>query len=91
MASALTGGIDPAGNTAARILDDLVERYAKTFQTTDTPKYRNALLRRLEIANDPRTERYVTLLHVMAARGASLGVAALCIGGGQGVAMVIER
>ena len=57
MAAALTAGIDPAGNTAAPILDDLVERYAETFQTTDTPKYRSALLRRLETANDPRTER----------------------------------
>ena len=65
MAAALTAGIDPAGSTAAPILDDLVERYAETFQTTDTPKYRNALLRRLEIANDPRTERYVNLLHVI--------------------------
>ena len=65
VAAALTAGIDPAGNTAAPILDDLVERYAETLQTTDTPKYRSALLRRLETANDPRTERYVTLLHVI--------------------------
>ena len=63
--AALTAGIDPAGSTAAPILDDLVERYAETFQTTDTPNYRNALLRRLEIANDPRTERYLNLLHVI--------------------------
>jgi hypothetical protein len=47
VAAALTAGIDPAGSTAAAILDDLVQRYAETFQTTDTPKYRNALLRRL--------------------------------------------
>jgi DNA-binding transcriptional MerR regulator len=65
VAAALTAGIDPAGSAAALILDDLVERYAKTFQTTDTPNYRNALLRRLEIANDPRTERYINLLHVI--------------------------
>jgi hypothetical protein len=65
VAAALIAGIDPAGSTAAPILDDLVERYAETFQTTDTPKYRNALLHRLEIANDPRTERYVNLLHVI--------------------------
>jgi hypothetical protein len=43
VAAALTAGIDPAGSRAAPILDDLVERYAETFQTTDTPKYRNAL------------------------------------------------
>ena len=33
----------------------------------------------------------VTLLHALEARGLRTGVAALCIGGGQGVAMVIER
>jgi hypothetical protein len=29
------------------------------------PTYRNALLHRLEIANDPRTERYLNLLHLI--------------------------
>jgi acetyl-CoA C-acetyltransferase len=33
----------------------------------------------------------VTLLHALEARDRRTGVAALCIGGGQGVAMVIER
>jgi acetyl-CoA C-acetyltransferase len=33
----------------------------------------------------------VTLLHAMKKRGVSLGVASLCIGGGQGIAMVVER
>jgi len=33
----------------------------------------------------------VTLLHAMKSRGARRGLAALCIGGGQGVAMVVER
>ncbi len=33
----------------------------------------------------------VTLLHALAAQGKKRGVAALCIGGGQGVAMVVER
>jgi acetyl-CoA C-acetyltransferase len=33
----------------------------------------------------------VTLLHEMGKRDAQLGVAALCIGGGQGIAMVVER
>ncbi len=32
-----------------------------------------------------------TLLYAMAGRGQDLGVAALCIGGGQGIAMVVER
>ncbi len=33
----------------------------------------------------------VTLMYEMARRGARLGLASLCIGGGQGIAMVIER
>lgn len=33
----------------------------------------------------------VTLLHAMEARDEQRGVAALCIGGGQGIAMVVER
>jgi acetyl-CoA C-acetyltransferase len=32
----------------------------------------------------------VTLLHVLADRGGKRGVAALCIGGGMGIAMCIE-
>lgn len=33
----------------------------------------------------------VTLLHALAARDKSLGLATLCVGGGQGVAMIVER
>jgi acetyl-CoA C-acetyltransferase len=33
----------------------------------------------------------VTLLHALEARGAKRGLAGLCIGGGQGVALVVER
>ena len=33
----------------------------------------------------------VTLLHAMKDRDAKLGLASLCIGGGQGIAMIIER
>ena len=33
----------------------------------------------------------VTLLHAMKARNVSLGLAALCIGGGQGISLVVER
>jgi acetyl-CoA C-acetyltransferase len=33
----------------------------------------------------------VTLLHAMQARDVRLGVASLCIGGGQGIAMIVER
>jgi acetyl-CoA C-acetyltransferase len=37
------------------------------------------------------TRVLVTLLHEMVKRDAQIGVAALCIGGGQGIAMVLER
>jgi acetyl-CoA C-acetyltransferase len=37
------------------------------------------------------TRIMVTLLHEMQRRGAQLGVAGMCIGGGQGIAMVVER
>jgi len=33
----------------------------------------------------------VTLLHAMRKRGVALGVASLCIGGGQGIALAVER
>jgi len=33
----------------------------------------------------------VTLLHAMKDRGVKRGVASLCIGGGEGIAMVVER
>jgi acetyl-CoA C-acetyltransferase len=33
----------------------------------------------------------VTLLHAMEARGAKRGIASLCIGGGEGTAVAIER
>ena len=33
----------------------------------------------------------VTLLHAMAARGAKTGCASLCIGGGEGIALLVER
>jgi acetyl-CoA C-acetyltransferase len=37
------------------------------------------------------TRIMVTLLHEMQRRGVALGVAGMCIGGGQGIAMVVER
>jgi acetyl-CoA C-acetyltransferase len=37
------------------------------------------------------TRLLVTLLYEMSRRDVNLGVAALCIGGGQGIAMVLER
>jgi acetyl-CoA C-acetyltransferase len=33
----------------------------------------------------------VTLLHAMVHRGDRLGLATLCVGGGQGMALIVER
>ena len=33
----------------------------------------------------------ITILYEMQRRGAALGAVALCVGGGQGAAMVLER
>jgi DNA-binding transcriptional MerR regulator len=60
--AALAGGIDPASERARMVLEDLVGRYAQTFGKADTPEYRSKLLIRLQIANDPRVERYWYLL-----------------------------
>ncbi|RPJ29536.1 MAG: acetyl-CoA C-acetyltransferase, partial [Planctomycetaceae bacterium] len=38
-----------------------------------------------------RTRILVTLLHEMVRRDASLGLASLCVGGGLGMAMIVER
>jgi hypothetical protein len=47
---------------ARLVLADLVGRYAQTFGKADTPDYRSKLLIRLQIAIDPRVERYWHLL-----------------------------
>jgi hypothetical protein len=60
--AALAGGIDPASEQARLVLADLVGRYAQTFGTADTPAYRSRLLLRLQLADDPRVERYWGLL-----------------------------
>jgi len=37
------------------------------------------------------TRILVTLLYELARRNANLGLASLCIGGGQGIAVIVER
>src|SRR5262249_12200623 len=52
----------------------------------------SALARAIRAGSAPGGARVlVTLLHAMQDRDARLGVASLCIGGGQGIAMVVER
>ncbi|GAA1181875.1 DNA-binding transcriptional MerR regulator [Kitasatospora gansuensis] len=59
---ALDAGIAPTSAEAAHILDALTIRYAQTFGRADDADLRHWLLTRLEIAGDPRAERYWHLL-----------------------------
>ena len=59
---AVDADIAPHSPDARPVLEELVSRYAQTFATPDSAAYRQTLLRRLEVANDPRAERYWQLL-----------------------------
>jgi len=60
--TALADGVDPGSERARQVVDDLMGLYAATFGKADTPQYRKAVLHRLEVAGDPRAERYFHLL-----------------------------
>ncbi|WP_405007000.1 MerR family transcriptional regulator [Kitasatospora purpeofusca] len=62
---ALDAGIAPASAEAAAVVDALTARYAQTFDRADDAELRHWLLARLEIAGDPRAERYWHLLSVI--------------------------
>ncbi len=59
---AIDDRITPESPDAGAVLAALVGRYAQTFTTVDSAAYRLSLLRRLEVAKDPRAERYWQLL-----------------------------
>ncbi|MEV4618756.1 MerR family transcriptional regulator [Asanoa sp. NPDC049573] len=63
--AAIAAGVDPASPAASEVLDEVVARYAETFQTSDSAAYRAKLLTRLRTANEPRTERYVHLIDII--------------------------
>lgn len=62
VARAVDEGVAPESPGARPVLQELVARYAETFATRDSAAYRQTLLRRLEVADDPRAERYWQLL-----------------------------
>ncbi|MFC8221454.1 MerR family transcriptional regulator [Streptomyces sp. NPDC057362] len=62
---AIDAGIAPTSAEAAPVIDALTARYAQTFSRTDDTGLRHWLLTRLEIAGDPRAERYWHLLAVI--------------------------
>ncbi|MCU7826688.1 MerR family transcriptional regulator [Kitasatospora sp. DSM 101779] len=61
----LAAGVAPESPEAAAVVDGLTARYARTFDRPDDSELRHWLLDRLEIAGDPRTERYWHLLAVV--------------------------
>ncbi|GHA78605.1 MerR family transcriptional regulator [Streptomyces tendae] len=62
---ALDAGIAPATAEAAPVIDALTARHARTFGRADDADLRHWPLRRLEMAGDPRAERYRHLLAVI--------------------------
>ncbi|MFG2822305.1 MerR family transcriptional regulator [Kitasatospora sp. NPDC048365] len=59
---ALDAGLAPDAPAAAATVADLTARYARTFGRPDDAALRRWLLNRLEVAGDPRAERYWQLL-----------------------------
>ncbi|WP_328348609.1 hypothetical protein [Micromonospora sp. NBC_00421] len=59
---ARAAGITPESARAGHVVTALVAAYGEVFDRVDDADYRSALLARLEVANDPRTERYFQLL-----------------------------
>jgi DNA-binding transcriptional MerR regulator len=62
---ALASDIAPDSAEAKVIIDELSVRYAETFGRPDDAELRHWLLTRLDIAGDPRAERYWQLLAVI--------------------------
>jgi DNA-binding transcriptional MerR regulator len=62
---ALEAGIEPASPQAAPIVAALTAHYAHLLGRPDDAGLRRQLLARLEAVNDPRRERYLTLLTVI--------------------------
>ncbi|WP_433667581.1 MerR family transcriptional regulator [Nocardia sp. CA-136227] len=59
---ALADGISADSQAAAAVVDGLAARYAETFGKPDGARLRRWILERLEVANDPRVERYWRLV-----------------------------
>lgn len=58
-------GVDPASPAAQPIVDELVGAFASAVGRTDDEAYRRELLSALELADDPRPERYWQLMAVI--------------------------
>ncbi|MFK0219363.1 MerR family transcriptional regulator [Streptomyces vinaceus] len=65
VAQAMEAGIDPCGDSGARIVDDLVHRFAEALARIPDPEFRDWLARRFEEAYDPRVDRYWQLVWIV--------------------------
>ncbi|MEU1205836.1 MerR family transcriptional regulator [Nocardia sp. NPDC005825] len=59
---ALADGLSADSPAAAAVVDGLTARYAETFGKPDDARLRRWILERLEVADDPRVERYWRLV-----------------------------
>jgi DNA-binding transcriptional MerR regulator len=63
--AARAAGIEPASEQAGPIVDELAAAYAEAFGRTDDAGFREWMLERLAVANDPGAERYWQLLAII--------------------------
>ncbi|MCF4136279.1 hypothetical protein L1856_04370 [Streptomyces sp. Tue 6430] len=65
VAEAVDSGIDPLGDRAAPLVDDLVHRFAEVFARTPDTEFREWMARRFEEAHDPEVDRYWRLVWIV--------------------------
>jgi DNA-binding transcriptional MerR regulator len=63
--AALQAGVDPTAPEADPVLDEVVGAFAASTDRTDGEAYRRELLAQMELANDPRPERYWQLMAII--------------------------
>lgn len=65
VAEAREAGIDPLGDRAAPVVDDLVHRFAEVFARTPDTEFRHWMAREFEEAHDPQVDRYWRLVWIV--------------------------
>lgn len=65
VAEALESGIDPLGDRAAPVIDDLVHRFAGVFARTPDTEFRDWMAQQFEEAHDPLVDRYWRLVWIV--------------------------
>ncbi|MET8168719.1 MerR family transcriptional regulator [Streptomyces sp. NPDC005329] len=65
LVEARISGIDPLGNEATPIVDDLVQRFAEVFTRAPDAEFRDWLAQQFEVAYDPRVDEYWRLVWIV--------------------------